>query len=333
MKLPTLACAACALLAMPPTLRAQDAKEIERLKQQLEALKQENEALKHGKVQPKTLDPRGAHLVVDLGKGVKMEFIRIKAGEFLMGAPDSDKQAGNNEKPQHKVKLTQDYYLGKYPVTQEQYYAVMGKNPSAVTSDYFRHHESKVIDTRHYPVEHVTWDMATAFCGELRQFDKQQRKFSLPTEAEWEYAQRAGTTTIYSFGDDPTDITLYAWYSGNSGGKTHEVGTKKPNAWGLYDMEGNVWHWCADWYAADYYLRSPAVDPQGPDRGTLRVVRGNQYSSVRGSLPGSGALNSRSAARLGSNRAGSDTGFRVCLRVDPGKSDEAQLPKTINDKK
>jgi formylglycine-generating enzyme required for sulfatase activity len=251
-----------------------------------------------------------------------MEFIRVKAGEFLMGSPDSDKDADNNEKLQHKVKITKDFYLGKYPVTQEQYYAVTGQNPSSTTSDYFRYHEGKVVDTRHYPVEHVSWDMATAFCGELRQRDKQKRKFCLPTEAEWEYAQRAGTTTRYSFGDDPADLTAYAWYSGNSGGKPHEVGAKKPNAWGLYDMEGDVWHWCADWYAADYYLKSPATDPQGPDTGTLRVVRGNQYGGVRGSLPGSGTANSRCAARLGSNRAGDDTGFRVCLRVEQGGGDD-----------
>lgn len=322
-----LVAAAILLSTLPQTLRAQGAQEVERLKQQIEALKKENDALKNPKVVHKTLDPKGSHLVVDLGKGVKMEFIKITAGEFLMGSPDSDKDADNDEKPPHKVKLTKDYYLGKYPVTQEQYYAVMGKNPSSVTSDYFRFHEAKIIDTRHYPVEHVSWDNATAFCGELRQLDKQKRKFCLPTEAEWEYAQRAGGTTRYSFGDDPSDLTVYAWYSGNADGKTHEVGTKKPNRWGLYDMEGNVWHWCADWFAQDYYLKSPKKDPQGPDQGTLRVVRGNQYSSVRGSLPGGGTMNSRCAARLGSNRAGPDTGFRVCLRVEAEDKPDSPLEK------
>ncbi len=169
-------------------------------------------------------------LAVDLGGRVKMEMILIPAGEFLMGSPDSDKDARADEHPQHRVRITKPFYLGKYLVTQEQWEAVMGNNPS-----HFKGLKN--------PVETVAWDDCQKFLEKLNaKIGTQGGKFVLPTEAQWEYACRAGSTTRYCFGDDKSGLGEYAWYWANSDKKTHPVGEKKPNAWGLYDMYGNAWH-------------------------------------------------------------------------------------------
>ena len=260
-------------------------------------------------------------LVVDLGNGVTMEFIRIKAGEFMMGSGDSDPNAREEEKPRHPVRITKDFYMGKYPVTQAQYSTIMGTNPSMYTSMFYKAQKGKNVDTRRFPVEKVLWRDAEKFCEELTKRDPQRRVFSLPTEAEFEYAQRAGTTTRFSFGVDPAELGGYAWYGGNSGGATHEVGAKAPNAWGLYDMEGNVWQWCADWFDGSYFTLSPVNDPTGPTKpvkvggNDFRVIRGNMFIA-RSDAENSGAMDSRCARRRGSNRTGADTGFRVCLRLE-----------------
>ena len=174
-------------------------------------------------------------LAVDLGGGVKLEMVLIPAGEFLMGSPDSDDGAELNEKPQHRVQITKPFYLGKYPVTQEQWQAVMGDNPS-----HFKDPKN--------PVECVSWNDCQQFVGKLNKRSSDQTgAFKLPTEAQWEYACRAGSTTRYCFGDDEGGLGDYAWHLNNSGGRTHPVGEKKPNAWGLYDMHGNVleqWRTC-----------------------------------------------------------------------------------------
>jgi formylglycine-generating enzyme required for sulfatase activity len=150
-------------------------------------------------------------------------------------------------------------------VTQGQYQAVTGENPSGFKG------------SDDLPVEQVSWDDAVAFCKALS--TKEGRTYRLPSEAEWEYACRAGSDSRYCFGYDTTQLGLYAWYDSNSDSKTHPVGQKRPNAFGLFDMHGNVWEWCADWYSAYYYEASPAVDPVGPSGAWARVRRGGCWGS------------------------------------------------------
>ena len=184
-------------------------------------------AAEEPKADGKTKSPP-KELTFDLGKGVKLEMVLIPAGEFLMGSPDSDKDAFPFEKPQHRVRITKPFYLGKYQVTQEQWEAVMGSNPS----------NFKGLKN---PVETVSWEDCQKFLDKLNaKVGSKHGKFVLPTEAQWEYASRAGSTTRYYFGDDEKQLGEYAWYLPNSGSKTHPVGEKKPNAWGLYDMHGNL---------------------------------------------------------------------------------------------
>jgi formylglycine-generating enzyme required for sulfatase activity len=242
-------------------------------------------------------------LTVDLGGGVKLEMVLIPAGEFLMGSPDSDKDACPWEKPQHRVRITKPFYLGKYLVTQEQWEAVMGANPSA-WRDVNSGQGSK------NPVEQVTWDDCQTFLGKLNaKFAAGEGKFQLPTDAQWEYACRAGSKTKYCFGDDKSKLGEYAWYGENSGGKTHPVGEKKPNAWGLYDMHGHVSEWCKDLFQYGYYEESPVDDPMGAATGLGHVYRGGSWST----MPRDPAWYCRSAYRdvgeLGRRRA--DLGFRV----------------------
>ena len=202
------------------------------------------------------------------------------------------KSAEDSEKPGHAVTLTQPYYMGKYDVTQEQYQAVIGTNPS------------KFIG-KDNPVEMVSWDDAQIFCKKLTEQTTQTVR--LPAEAEWEYSCRAGTTSTYHSGDAEADLGRVAWYGVNSKDTTHPVGQKEMNAFGLYDMHGNVWQWCQDWYAEDYYYNSPAETPQGPDHGAWHLLRGGSW--------GYSARGCRSARRLWhSPRAcGYAIGFRVVV--------------------
>ncbi|MGA2257306.1 MAG: formylglycine-generating enzyme family protein [Thermoguttaceae bacterium] len=204
-------------------------------------------------------------IAVDLGRGVKLEMVRIPAGEFMMGSPSADKDARDEEKPQHRVRITKPYYLGTYLVTQEQWQAVMGNNPSHFTGP-------------NSPVEEVSWDDCQQFLGKLNAKSRPGGgKFQLPSEAQWEYACRAGSKTAYSFGDDESGLGEYSWYMANANDKSQPVGQKKPNAFGLYDVHGNVGEWCQDWYGDGYYANSTADDPSGPTTGLTRVNRGGGW--------------------------------------------------------
>jgi formylglycine-generating enzyme required for sulfatase activity len=194
---------------------------------------------------------------LDLGKGVTMKLVLIHPGKFMMGSPDSEQGRRDDEGPQHEVEITKPFYMGATEVTQAQYEVVMGTNPS--------HFKGPTN-----PVDSVTWDEAAEFCRKLS--EKTRKTARLPTAAEWEYACRAGTKTRFSFGDSDSLLGDYAWCQSNSRGKTNPVGQKKPNAWGLYDMHGNVAEWCADWYGP--YSSVASKDPQGAASGGGRVVRG-----------------------------------------------------------
>ncbi|MBR6471608.1 MAG: formylglycine-generating enzyme family protein [Victivallales bacterium] len=200
-------------------------------------------------------------LTVTLPGKVKLEMKKILAGSFLMGSPEWEDGRVPWE-TQHRVTLTRDYWLGTYEVTQAQWKAVMGNNPSHFQGD-------------DLPVESVSWSDAKEFCERLNKNSSIKRpkgyRFDLPTEAQWEYACRAGTTGAYHGNLD--DV---AWYDENSGDQTHPVGRQQPNAWGLYDMHGNVWEWCRDWYGEGSYA-GDATDPTGVLSGSDRVLRGGGW--------------------------------------------------------
>ena len=182
-------------------------------------------------------------------------FVRIPAGEFLMGDEEWDWS-----KPIHKVRITHDFYLGKYPVTNEEYARFL----EATKHNAPGYWNERRFNQPRQPVVGVSWDDAQAFC--------QWAGCRLPTEAEWEYACRAGTTTAFSFGDDEKMLAEFAWFDENSNKQTQPVGSKKPNPWGLYDMHGNVWEWCQDWFNDEYYRDSPQDDPPGSGRGGRRAA-------------------------------------------------------------
>ncbi|MDR1519982.1 MAG: SUMF1/EgtB/PvdO family nonheme iron enzyme [Planctomycetota bacterium] len=227
-------------------------------------------------------------LEVKLNDNVSMKFVKIPAGTFLMGSPASERGRDDSE-VQHEVTLTKAFYMGIYEVTQAQWRAVMGENPSEFKGD-------------RRPVESVSWEDATAFCRKVSELTG--RKLRLPTEAEWEYACRAGTRTAFNTGD--TINTDQANYNGNdpygNGGKgvfrkqTVEVGSFPANAWGLYDMHGNVWEWCSDWVGK--YDLANRIDPHGVANGSGRVLRGGCCFNNAGFC--------RSALRYGG-----DPGYRV----------------------
>jgi formylglycine-generating enzyme required for sulfatase activity len=174
-----------------------------------------------------------------------MAFASIPAGEFLMGSGKTE-DGHSSDETQHRVRFVDDILMGVHPVTQAQWQGVMGNNPS-------------IFKGMNRPVENISWHDALAFCQKLGEMER--KRYRLPTEAEWEYACRAGTTTPYYTGIGKPALGEAGWYSGNSGAETHSVGDKRPNAWGLYDMHGNVWELCSDWY--DEYPMVDAVNPQG----------------------------------------------------------------------
>ena len=198
-----------------------------------------------------------------------------------------------DEYPAHTVTLSKPFYMGRYEVTQEQYAQIQNLNPS-----YYKAAKN--------PVERVSWEDAEAFNLKLSAVVREAIR--LPTEAEWEYACRAGTITMYSSGDEDADLNRAGWYARNSNGTTHPVGEKEPNSFGLYDMHGNVWEMCRDRYKATYYAWSPNIDPAGPDKGEARVIRGGSCD---------GTLECRAANRgpFNSEAQYSDIGFRIVVEV------------------
>ena len=210
---------------------------------------------------------------------IRMEFIAIPAGSFMMGAGDSDPDADGSEKPQHKVTISKPFSIGKYEVTQAQWEAVMGSNPYTLdrSNPYYNLPGMKERITRPTHPATVSWNDAQKFIQGLNAKEGHNR-YRLPTEAEWEYAARAGTTTAYSFGDNISDLGRYAWYGEDfASGGTHPVGQKLSNPWGLSDVHGNAWEWVQDWYGENYYAQSPSTDPKGPASGSQRVVRGGSW--------------------------------------------------------
>jgi formylglycine-generating enzyme required for sulfatase activity len=193
---------------------------------------------------------------------IGLQMVLIPAGTFLMGSPVGEAHRSGDEGPQHRVRITKPFHLGVHEVTQAQYDRTMGTNPS-----HFKGPQ--------HPVETVSWDDAGSFCAKLSALSKEKaagRVYRLPTEAEWEYACRADSTTPYSFGDDRDAMGDHAWFGDNASSTTHPVGEKRPNGWGLYDMHGNVWEWCEDWFGE--YTKSPVDDPVGLATGSARGIRG-----------------------------------------------------------
>jgi len=236
---------------------------------------------------------------------IGMKLVYIQAGDFMMGSGLSPSQVssqfgGNadwykDEHPQHKVKISEGFWMGQTEVTQAQYRAVMDTNPSNFKGD-------------NNPVEQVNWSDAMEFCKKLSQKEI-GRTYTLPTEAQWEYACRAGTSTVFSFGNSESSLGDYAWYKSNSNDKTHPVGQKRPNDFGLYDMHGNVWEWCRDWYDSGYYNKNIITDPENTQGDSNRVLRGGCWDHP--------PVYFRSAerARFDTDSRYNNSGFRVVLSV------------------
>jgi alpha-L-fucosidase len=234
------------------------------------------------------------------------DWVWLPPGRFTMGKPDSKQNPQSVERSPRSVTLSRGFWIDRFEVTQGEYLAVMGSNPSI-----FRGGSNR-------PVEGVTWHDATNYCRRLTERERAAGRlpagweYRLPTEAQWEYACRAGTTNQFSYGNDPqyTELGNYAWYAGNSGTRTHAVGGKLPNQWGLYDMHGNVWEWCADWFTSSL-PRGSVTDPQGPTSGSDRVPRGGSWRDD------AGACQSASRGPNAPSFRGPDLGFRVVLVAVP----------------
>ena len=226
-----------------------------------------------------------------------INFIFIQPGCFQMGNDKKPTERTVGETPSHRVCIEKPFYMGETEITQKQWQDVMGNNPS----------KNKVEDK---PVDRVSWNDVQEFIQKLNAKEG-GTFFRLPTEAEWEYAARAGSDADYAFGDSPSSLPQYAWF-GNLGykGSSHEVAQKDPNKWGLYDMHGNVWEWVQDWYDGTYYSTSPANNPTGPETGKYRVYRGGSFIGK--------ATNLRSAVRFSALPMSRthDVGFRLARQID-----------------
>jgi formylglycine-generating enzyme required for sulfatase activity len=219
---------------------------------------------------------------------IGMKFTLIPAGTFLMGSPPEEKQRSKDEE-QHEVELTRPFYLGVFPVTQAQWRTVTGTNPSHFCATGAGKEDVQGIATDELPVEQVSWEDVTAFLERLAALEPERQaghRYRLPTEAEWEYACRGGAAGYQVFYYGNVLSATQANYNGNYPygvdrgpylERTSAVGSYQPNGFGLYDMHGNVWEWCADWYDKGYYPNSPRSDPAGPSTGSDRVIRGGSW--------------------------------------------------------
>ena len=242
-------------------------------------------------------------LTLDVRSSFAPELVLIPAGTFTLGSPNGEAGRDADEGPQTTVTVSINFSIGKYEVTQQEYQNVTGSNPSYFTGDPSR------------PVERVSWLDATNYCALLTARDLQagiippNYTYRLPTEAEWEYAARGGTTTLYSFGNSPAQLGTHGWYADNSAETTHPVGQKLPNPWGLYDAHGNVWEWCSDW--AGNYPGGSVTDPQGPASGTAKIIRGGSWFQT-----GTACRSANRDTNVAGSRNG-DVGFRVVLAPVP----------------
>jgi formylglycine-generating enzyme required for sulfatase activity/protocatechuate 3,4-dioxygenase beta subunit len=248
------------------------------------------------------VDQLQAQTPKEITNSIGMKLVLIPKGTFMMGSPESEEGHQRNNETQHEVTISKDFYLGVHEVTQAQYEKVIGKNPS--------HFQGAVVSNENadIPVENVSWDDAVEFCKKLSDLPEEKkvgRVYRLPTEAEWEYACRAGSKTAYSFDDEEGLLPEYGWFDRNSSDRTHTVGLLEPNRWGLYDMHGNVWEWCSDWYG--YYPKGAVSDPTGTKEGSDRVGRGGGWASD--------AAICRTAFRraIDPTQLVNDIGFRVAL--------------------
>ena len=219
-------------------------------------------------------------ITVDLPGGATMEMVWIEPGTFLMGTTEKQEQLlrsmemwgdwdEEREKPAHEVVISKGFYLGKFELIQEQWQSVMGTTPWSG--------RKQVQSGPNYPAVYISWEDMQTFIHRLNQAAGDSL-YRLPTEAEWEYACRAGTATLWAFGDDEGELENYGWHRENSSGGIKEVGMKRPNPWGLYDMHGNVWEWCLDWSERGGYPSYAQVDPIGnPERRRSRVIRGGSF--------------------------------------------------------
>ncbi|MFA6563276.1 MAG: formylglycine-generating enzyme family protein [Verrucomicrobiia bacterium] len=235
--------------------------------------------------------------------GIRM--VLIPAGEFEMGSSKSESWRYSEENLHH-VTITKSFYMGATEVTQAQFAAVMRKSPS-----YYKGAD--------LPVEHVTWFDAVEFCKRLNFMDG--RAYRLPTEAEWEYACRAGTDDKFYSGDNDADLFKAAWVGGISSSHTHPVAKLAPNSFGLFDMLGNVYEWCSDYYDANYYFKSPKTNPLGPSKGAERVIRGGAYNEP--------VQNVRCAYRTGKDpmKTQANLGFRIACDVPPPRTSAPPITK------
>lgn len=222
----------------------------------------------------------------DNGKDLySIEMVKVEGGTFQMGSNDGE----SNERPIHEVTV-KSFYISKYEVTIKEWVEVMGENPSIYERD-------------NLPVQGVSWNNVQDFIKKLNK--KTGMKYRLPTEAEWEYAARGGNKSKgYKFSGS-NNIDDVAWYTGNSGNKTHPVGTKQPNELGIYDMSGNVWEWCSDWYGSGYYSISPDTNPQGLSSGDSRVNRGGSWIDYATNCPSANRM------KTGPHYRGSNVGLRL----------------------